>query len=136
VILSCEPKAGKTLATWMLQSIAESGCKHLVAVIAADLTSGARKELDAASDVRVEIFSFLEMSFNLMEHKLVPRHRPMSVEEAQAVLQKYLVEEGDVPRIKQSDPVCRWLDVAKGTMMEITRSPGTDDSTITFRIVV
>jgi DNA-directed RNA polymerase I, II, and III subunit RPABC1 len=137
VLFSLDAKAGKALVNWVLEQVRERECDHAIFVVAAELTSGARKELLAsAKTIRVEVFSVLEVSFNLLEHKLVPRHRPLSKDEASGVLEKYQTELSLIPRIKQSDPVCKWLDVPKETMLEITRNPGTLEEVVTYRVVV
>lgn len=135
VCFSFDAKAGKALANWILEQANVHECEHVIAVIAADLTSGARNEL-ANSKIRVEVFSVLEVSFNLLEHKLVPRHRPLSKEETKDVLEKYQTELSLIPRIKHSDPVCKWLDVPKETLIEITRNPGSLEEVVTYRVVV
>jgi DNA-directed RNA polymerase subunit H (RpoH/RPB5) len=53
------------------------------------------------------------------------------------IMQQYNVTAEQVPRIRVSDPVMRWLGVSKNTMVRITRK-GTDgdEDYVTYRMAV
>jgi DNA-directed RNA polymerase subunit H (RpoH/RPB5) len=98
--------------------IAEGGATHFVA----------RKLLDRepmfpeAEGHDIQVLTSASMRFNVTEHVLVPRHRPIDTEAAATLCAKYGFESIDVlPTIKITDPVVVYLNLSLGDVVEITR---------------
>jgi DNA-directed RNA polymerase I, II, and III subunit RPABC1 len=71
--------------------------------------------------IRFEIFERKELMMNITEHVLVPKHRPLSLEEKKELFDRYKVKDSQLPRILRDDPVVRYLGVDAGTVLEIIR---------------
>jgi DNA-directed RNA polymerase I, II, and III subunit RPABC1 len=102
------------------------------------LTPTVRKHIDtlrAELQMHFEFFTPLELLINITEHKLVPRHRPLRLQEKDELLKRYGISETQLPRILRSDPVVRYLGVDAGTILEITRKSETSGRYVTYRLV-
>lgn len=77
----------------------------------------------------IELFEADELQFNITKHQLVPKHRLLSHEESQEFKKKYGI---NIPKLLSSDPVARFYDFKKGSIIEITRK----NDYISYRIVV
>jgi DNA-directed RNA polymerase subunit H len=81
------------------------------------------------------------VTFNVMEHEMVPEHRLLSQEEAEAILRALRVAKEQLPKIKRSDPCIRLLEeihgpVEEGRIVKITRRSPTAGIFEAYRMVV
>lgn len=67
----------------------------------------------------VEIFQLDELMFNLPDHELVPVHRLLTPKEREALLKRFSANA--LPRILPTDPMCRYLGLKRGQVVEISR---------------
>ena len=128
------PKLGKSSAGELVSAAEDDGVRHVLIVYATSCTPQGKAYV-ASCRIRVEVFGLLDLTFDLLSHEHIPRHRALSSEEKVAILAKYDCKDDELPRIKISDPVIRWLGLRKGVLVEITRQPDTLDEEITYRIV-
>ncbi|MEM1515530.1 MAG: DNA-directed RNA polymerase subunit H [Thermoproteota archaeon] len=75
-------------------------------------------------------------SFNIFKHYLVPKHEILSLEERQALLEKYHIEPWKLPRIKASDPTVRLIGAKPGDIVKIIRRSPTAGESIYYRYVI
>lgn len=73
---------------------------------------------------------------SILEHFLVPKHRVLSPEEAQKVLEKYRIKPHQLPYILTSDPVVKALGAKPGDIIEIIRESPTAGKAVYYRVVV
>lgn len=73
---------------------------------------------------------------SILDHFLVPKHRILSPEEAQRVLEKYRVKPHQLPYILASDPVIKILGAKPGDIIEIVRDSETAGKAVYYRVVV
>jgi DNA-directed RNA polymerase I, II, and III subunit RPABC1 len=97
------------------------------------LTPLANRELTAHS-VHLEPFLFRELVGNILNHKLVPRHEPLTETERRLFFQKYKLD--DLPLILHTDPVVRFLGLKDGDIVKITRPDFVAGQYVTYRRVV
>lgn len=86
------------------------------------------------------------MTFNVLEHELVPEHRLLSREEAEAILKALRITRDQLPKIRKSDPVIRILEeievrdgrgpIEEGRIVKITRLSPTAGVFEAYRMVV
>ena len=86
--------------------------------------------------VHVEFFSHSELAFDLMAHELVPKMRVVSEVEKRELLLRYKMRATQLPRMLAKDPCARYLALARGTVVCITRQPPDADAYATYRVVV
>ena len=81
------------------------------------------------------------MRFNVLEHKLVPEHRLLTPEEAEAVLTQLKVTRDQLPKIRKTDPVIRVLEkiygpIDGGRLVRVLRLNQTAGVSEAYRLVI
>ena len=86
--------------------------------------------------LKIEIFTTNELSFNLLQHKLVPKHRLLDAKEVSELLKTYNLPSIQVfNKILVTDPVARFYGVGIGHVFEITRPTPEGHSFYSWRVV-
>ena len=80
-------------------------------------------------------------TFTVMHHELVPEHRLLSEEEANELLENYIVDRDRLPKLRKKDPAIKLLervtgDIAIGSIIKITRKSHTAKEFVSYRVVV
>lgn len=76
------------------------------------------------------------MSFNVLEHKMVPKHEVLPSSERKEILDRFGVDADQMPCIRDSDPAIKGLDAKPGDLIKLTRKSPTAGESIYYRIVV
>eukprot|EP00042_Codosiga_hollandica_P032200 m.202398 g.202398 ORF g.202398 m.202398 type:complete len:211 (+) comp53836_c0_seq2:2-634(+) len=111
---------------------------HGIIVIKDKISPIAEKSISEAfvqARLRIELFSELELQFNVTDHSLVPKHSVLSEEEKVALLGRYLLSEEHLPRIQAGDPIARYFGVQRGQVLKIIRPSDTAGRYVTYRLV-
>lgn len=82
-----------------------------------------------------EIFNEKDLMLNLVDHVDIPKHVPMSEEEKEDFFKKYNCTIKQMPKIKDSDPVCRYYNLRPGTLVKILRPSETGGIVPFYRLV-
>lgn len=86
---------------------------------------------------KVQLFDITMLQFNAYRHPLVPVHRIMNATEITSFSSKYSISSrASLPQILSSDPVCRYLDISTGEMVEIRRPSVSAIEMVTRRICI
>jgi DNA-directed RNA polymerase subunit H len=104
-----------------------------IIVANARYTYAARRD---AKKCHIELIPRTFPSFNIFEHKLVPKHEVVSPEETKKLLKKYRVEGHQLPRIKASDVAVIAIGAKPGGIIKITRNSPTAGKHVTYRYVI
>lgn len=86
------------------------------------------KKIINTTDLNIELFSKDILQYNITKHYLVPFHEALSKSESEKFKKKYGVK---FPILLKSDPVCRFYNFKKGSVIRVLRRNGF----ITYRIV-
>ena len=73
---------------------------------------------------------------DIFESNLVPKHEILDDLEKREFMEKYNVNEKQLPKIKATDPAVKALDAKKGDVLRITRKSQTAGEYYYYRIVV
>jgi len=115
-----DEKVGVKLVRQMLGELAGRDVHRLLLVSADGPTPFTRKEV--AEDGRIEFWTFARLLFNVTRFHIVPPHRLVGVDEAAALAKRYHVSGADEwPKMKRTDPVCRYYDFPVGRLVRIDR---------------
>ncbi|MEM5804761.1 MAG: DNA-directed RNA polymerase subunit H [Candidatus Aenigmatarchaeota archaeon] len=76
------------------------------------------------------------LTFNILHHKLVPKHTILSEEEKKALLEKLNITEVQLPKILAVDPAVKAIDAKVGDVVKIERESHTAGNTVYYRLVV
>jgi DNA-directed RNA polymerase I, II, and III subunit RPABC1 len=99
-------------------------------------TKKAIERLRLTKKLQVELFEEKEVIINITEHELVPKHVPLTADQKAELLDRYKVNETQLPRIMRTDPVVKYLGVDPGTILQITRKSETAGRYVTYRLVI
>jgi DNA-directed RNA polymerase subunit H len=75
-------------------------------------------------------------SFDVTKHALVPKHAKLSEKEKKELLEKYVADLRDLPRVFKDDPAIQHLDVKEGEIIKIIRKSPTAGEAVFYRRVV
>ena len=91
------------------------------------------KELNA----HVEVFMLKELQYNISRHVLVPKHEIVRDEQfIENMLATYRLKKNQLPIIQKTDPMARYLRVAPGDLVKITRSSPSAGEAVVYRYCV
>jgi len=72
------------------------------------------------------VFTLEQLSYNIMNHVLVPPHKVLSNEEKETIKEKYnIVDESQFPEISRFEPVAKVIGLRPGQLCEIKRKSKT-----------
>ena len=101
-----------------------AGIDHCIIVYNEDITTNAKKATKESA-MKFEVFTELQLSFNITKHHLVPPHVKLPKQMADRLRGEKL------PVLKVEDPVVRFYGYDRGDVIKIARRNGT----IVYRIV-
>jgi len=95
------------------------------------------KEIWETSGIYIGIMAMKTLGFNILNHSLVPPHKPMNDLEKQQVANKYNVTSDKMfPEISRYDPVAIAIGLRPKQVCEIIRSSKTAVTSMYYRICV
>lgn len=118
----------------------KQGSNSIILVIAGKVNAITKKYIDTQGKgenaVSMQLFEEDDLIVNITRHELVPKHVPLSDEEAQKVLAAFSLKASQLPRILSRDPIAQYFGMKKGQLFKITRKSETAGEYTTFRQVV
>ncbi|VDK19811.1 unnamed protein product [Anisakis simplex] len=131
-----DAKIGIKTIKAICQQMQEKAITRSIIVVQAGMTPSAKQSItDMAHKYTLEQFLEAELMVNITEHELVPEHVVMNNEEKTELLARYKLNESQLPRIQQSDPVARYFGLRRGQVVKIIRPSETAGRYITYRLV-
>ena len=120
------------------QRMKEEKVSRAIIVVQQHMTPFARQSLleTERSKFHMEQFHEQELLVNITEHVLVPQHQLLSDDEKKALLERYKVKDGQLPRIQVHDPVARYYGLKRGMVVRIIRPSETAGRYCTYRLCV
>ncbi len=134
-------KLGSQECTNLVSHLKEIDIFRAIVIIEETVTHCAKKTLKSLRcqkpEVYIDIFTTTETQFNISHHKWVPAHIICSRKEQNSVMKEYAVTKNQLPNIKTTDPMARYLGAIKGQLIMITRNSDTmtGQKTIAYRLV-
>ena len=77
----------------------------------------------------------MELMSNITQHDLVPKHSLLSPAEKDFILDKYRIRLSDLPRLKSTDPVARYMGFKMNDVVKIVRRSEACVKHCTYRVV-
>jgi len=80
------------------------------------------------------------ISFNVLQHDLVPEHYLLTEDEAKEVLEKYRISKDQLPKIRKNDAAIKVLEqiygpIETGRIIKVVRKSSTAEEFIAYRLV-
>lgn len=83
----------------------------------------------------INIYNLNDYLFNILEHNMVPPHKPLTNEQKKKIKKEYYItDESQFPEISRFDPVAQAIGLRPGQLVEITRSTPTAITTKYYRL--
>ena len=81
------------------------------------------------------------LTFNVLEHSLVPEHYLLTDEEADQVLSDLRITRDQLPKIRRTDPGIKVLEniygpIDEGKLVKIVRKSETAEEFVVYRLVI
>lgn len=81
------------------------------------------------------------LTFNVLEHSLVPEHYLLTEEEATEVLENLKISKDQLPKIRRGDPGIKVLEnifgpIDEGNIVKIIRKSETAEEFVVYRLVI
>lgn len=74
--------------------------------------------------------------FTVSMHQMVPKHEILTQQEKKEVLEKFGVEKEQLPKILETDAVCKEIGAKKGDVLRILRKSETAGESVYYRVVI
>jgi len=86
-------------------------------------------------ELKMELFYYSEMSFNKIDHYLVPKHELMTTEEVKKLLAEMNCTKEQLPKIDKNDPISKYYGAQVGNVFRIYRRSPTCGIAVYYRLV-
>uniref|UniRef100_A0A0D6R1K4 RNA polymerase subunit H/Rpb5 C-terminal domain-containing protein n=1 Tax=Araucaria cunninghamii TaxID=56994 RepID=A0A0D6R1K4_ARACU len=107
-----------------------------IIVVQGKITPAAKTGIkEMAKCFSLEIFEETELLTNIKEHVLIPEHQILTPDEKNALLKQYAVQENQLPRMLESDPLARYYGLKRGKIVKLIYNGDTTGHYVTYRIV-
>ncbi|KAL4289627.1 hypothetical protein GQ457_14G018600 [Hibiscus cannabinus] len=110
---------GKSSVCGLRDQILNQSLSGLILVLQSKMSSFAQKELDSFP-FKVEVFQIADLYVNITKHCLMPKHQILTAEEKRNLLNKYQLEEKQLPQMVRTDPIARYYGLEKGAVVKAT----------------
>jgi DNA-directed RNA polymerase I, II, and III subunit RPABC1 len=121
------PDVGNSALQIINAKMKELDVKRCILVVQTKVTPTATSliRLLRSEGTIIECFFEHEVQINPTKHVMVPKHIICSADTKKTVLEKYAVKKEQLPQIKSTDAVCRFIGATKGQLIKILRPSGT-----------
>ncbi|KAL1191551.1 DNA-directed RNA polymerase V subunit 5A [Cardamine amara subsp. amara] len=106
----------------------------LILILQSHVTNQALKAIELFS-FKVETFQITDLLVNITKHVLRPQHRVLNDNEKTALLEKFNIEEKQLPRISKKDSIVRYYGLQKGQVMKVTYRGELTELHVAYRCV-
>ncbi|GFY98159.1 eukaryotic rpb5 RNA polymerase subunit family protein [Actinidia rufa] len=116
------------------QIINKDTLSRLIIIVQNRVTNQALKAVDLFN-FKVEIFQITELLVNITKHEFKPKHRVLTDKEKKKLLEKFTLEEKQLPRMLQKDAIARYYGLEKGQVVKVSYSGDITESHVSYRCV-
>jgi DNA-directed RNA polymerase I, II, and III subunit RPABC1 len=106
----------------------KTGFQHAIVIYKDNVTPQSAKTIALIPDKTIETFQEKTLLYNITKHRLVPKHRCLTLYELTTFKRKY---GSKIPYLLSDDPIARFYGFHSGDIIEITRH----DGIVAYRIV-
>jgi len=101
----------------------EEAVTKAIIVVQDGITPFAKQALaEMAPRYKIEHFREEELLVDITEHTLVPKHIVLNNVEKAELLARYKLNETQLPRVQQTDPVAKYFGLNRGQIVKIVRN--------------
>lgn len=108
---------------------------RLILILLGKIMPRAKESVKEKFTFKVDIFQVNELLVNISKHDLKPKHEVLTAEEKAKLLKLYNVEDSQLPRMLETDPVARYYGLGKGTVLKVTYDSELTGKHVTYRCI-
>lgn len=122
VFMEIVPKLNTQEIQTYINMLNNMGMNHCI-LIYNTTTPSVKNIIKESSNIglEIELFTEDELQYNITEHILVPKHKALNKRECKDFKSTYGTK---FPVLLRSDPICRFYNFKKGSVIKVTRSNG------------
>jgi DNA-directed RNA polymerase subunit H (RpoH/RPB5) len=125
VIFPPEIKLGVAVAREYIKHLQDNLFQECIIVTEEGITTFALPHLHAVSDIKFQVFTYLQLENNITHHHLFPEHRKITDPKERAEFFKtYKVDPSKMPQYALTDPVVKFLGYKEGDLICVYRKWG------------
>ncbi len=135
-LIWCIPEEGTVgiaIVKELQKTMGDKGLERGIIVTSGKYTHAAKLQ---AKKSKIELLPRTFPSFDIFQHKLVPKHEILTSEEKEEILSQYRVKPFQLPQIKASDPAVKAIGARPGDILRIVRESPTAGIHMAYRYVV
>lgn len=107
----------------------------LILVIPEKASTNIKKILASEGYKEVEIFQYKQLIINITKHSIMPQIFPLTKEELDEVLSKYMCTKAQLPKILSTDPVSQYYGMKTGQAFKFIRNSNATGECVYYRVV-
>lgn len=109
--------------------------RHCILVTINTPSSNILRELHRISGVQIEVFTDKELLYNPLEHHNVPEYRVLAQDEIEHIKKSFNMKTDNFPLMTKTDIISKWLNLKRGTVLEITSNSETSGKYVSYRMI-
>jgi DNA-directed RNA polymerase subunit H (RpoH/RPB5) len=129
------PKVNIDTARALVKRMEAGGIMRAILVADDGLTPKAATTIREVERGRVEVFSVHTATVRLMDNVQMPLHRRLTAVEGTEIRRRFAMTDTLFPEILVTDPVCAYMDLRRGDLVEIVRHQAGVGSDLSYRVV-
>ncbi|KAF7064574.1 hypothetical protein CFC21_070858 [Triticum aestivum] len=135
-ILFCGPEPVRIATIQKIyDQIEGENLSRLILILQGKIMPRAKESVKEKFTFKVDIFQVNELLVNISKHALKPKHEVLTAEEKARLLKKYNVQDSQLPRMLETDPVARYYGLGKGTVLKVTYDSELTGNHVTYRCI-
>jgi len=108
----------------------------ILIIVRDKLNSIVNRELDKELYHNIEIFTIDQLKINITKYNGIPKHIPLSAEQEAEMLARYGIVKNQIPKVRSSDPICRYFHLKHGRIIRVIRNSPTSGEAVSYRCVI
>ena len=115
------PKFTTAYLTAYITIMNEKEISHSIIVYKEGVTPATKKTIDQLEEKHIELFAEEDLQYNITKHVLQPKFHCLTPQQSNAFKKQYGTK---FATMKYDDPIARFYDYQKGSVIRITRKNG------------
>ena len=132
IYFATEEKVNKKAIELILSDHTIKGISHIIIILPSKLNHSSLAFINNSS-LRVELFLYSEIQYNVLKHELVPKQTIL--QDVDGFLNKYKCTREDLPIMRKTDIVARFLGGMVDDVVEINRKSRTAGESLYYRVI-
>lgn len=112
----------------------ENKFDKLIVISKDKISSSVEKDLLTNTYKNIEVFTFANLSINIIQHSAQPIFIPLTAEDSKIFLNEIETKKTELPRIGKNDPVSKYFGLKPGQVLKCIRQSPSDGQSIYYRL--